>query len=300
MKAIKIFLLLILPFSWASAQNLKPYILGFESTKSITELKLQVKTNLTANQIDVVGEYQPAGDVNRWIMVITSSELINSAKSIGGLTGFAATLRVAITVENGKTKVSYTNPVYWGNAYFQKKFIDVENNYTVLNTKLQDAMKATGTYIGTEFGSQDGLSKYDLHDYHYMMGMPYFDDTVELEDFDSYSEAVAKIDASIKSGVPNVKMIYKLNIPGKELTLYGFGLEGENGEATFLPIIDGASNPKHTAFLPYEVLVIGDEVHILHGRFRIALAFPDLTMGTFSKIMSTPGAIEDLMEQLVD
>ena len=300
MKAFKILILLILPFSWVSAQNLKPYILGFESTKTIIELKQQVKTNLTANQIEVVGEYQPANDANRWIMVITSTELKNSVKSVGGLTGFASTLRVALTTENGKTIISYTNPIYWGNAYFQKKFIDVENNYKALNTKIQGAMKASGTFIGTEFGSQDGLSKYDLHGYHYMMGMPYFDDTVELEDFDSYAEAVTKIDASLKTGVPNVKMVYKLNIPGKDLTLYGFALEGDQGEGTFLPIIDGGSNPKHTAFLPYEVLVMGDEVLILHGRYRIALAFPDLTMGTFSKIMSTPGAIEELLEQLVD
>jgi hypothetical protein len=45
---------------------------------------------------------------------------------------------------------------------------------------------------------------------------------------------------------------------------------------------------------------MGNEVHMLHGRFRIALAFPDLTMGTFTKIMSTPGNIQDLLEQLVE
>ena len=65
-----------------------------------------------------------------------------------------------------------------------------------------------------------------------------------------------------------------------------------------MPIID-IGTPKHTAFLPYEVLVVGKKVHMLHGRYRIALSFPDLTMGTFSKIMSTPGDIEELLEQLV-
>jgi hypothetical protein len=38
---------------------------------------------------------------------------------------------------------------------------------------------------------------------------------------------------------------------------------------------------------------------MLHGRFRIALSFPDLTMGTFSKIMSTPGDIEEAMRQIL-
>ena len=57
-----------------------------------------------------------------------------------------------------------------------------------------------------------------------------------------------------------------------------------------MPIIDIAQQ-KHVTFLPYELLVVGKEVRMLHGRLRIALSFPDLTMGTFTKIMSTPGEI---------
>ena len=101
----------------------------------------------------------------------------------------------------------------------------------------------------------------------------------------------------VKSMVSNLKKVYKYNVPGKQLTVYGIALSGEEGEEHFMPIID-ISNPKHTAFLPYEILVMGNEVHMLHGRFRIALSFPDLTMGTFTKIMSTPGDIEDMMKML--
>ena len=131
-----------------------------------------------------------------------------------------------------------------------------------------------------------------------MFGMPYFDDTIELGDFDNYTAALAKVESSVKKGIPNVKMVYKVAIPGKELTLYGFALSGADGESRFLPIID-INKPKHTAFLPYEILVMGNKVYMLHGRYRIAISFPDLTMGTFSKIMSTPGNIEDLLKQLV-
>ncbi|MEZ4899631.1 MAG: hypothetical protein R2806_22490 [Saprospiraceae bacterium] len=95
-----------------------------------------------------------------------------------------------------------------------------------------------------------------------------------------------------------MKMVYKVNVPGKNLTLYGLALSGDDGEAKFMPIID-IHVPRHTAFLPYEMLVMNNEVHMLHGRYRIALSFPDLTMGTFTKIMSTPGHIEDLLKQLV-
>lgn len=299
MRKFGFILLLILPLHWVSAQNLKPYILGVKTTESISEIKDKVLTNLEENGIEVVGQYQPAKDQNRWIIIISSSELQNAVKKVGGLTGFATTLRVGITQENGTTVVSYTNPAYWGNAYFRDDYPSVSSYYITLSTHLKTAMKATGTFVGTSFGSEQGLSVEDLREYHYMMGMPYFDDTEELEDFDSYAAAVAKIEASLKKGVPNLKVVYKLEIPGKNLALYGFALSGPDGESKFLPIID-IGNPKHTAFLPYEVLVMNNEVHMLQGRYRIALSFPDLTMGTFTKIMSTPGDIEELLEQLVE
>jgi hypothetical protein len=65
----------------------------------------------------------------------------------------------------------------------------------------------------------------------------------------------------------------------------------------FLPKID-VNSPKHTAFLPYEFLVYENKVLMLHGRYRIALSFPDLGMGTFMKIMSTPGNLADAVESL--
>jgi len=298
MKPLKIILLLLLPLNFAFSQNLSPYILGFETTETISIVNKKVQNNLEQNGIKVIGDYQPANDKNRYVIIFSSPELESAVKKIGGLTGFAATLRIGITSENGKTIVSYTNPVYWGNAYFRKDFVKVSSYYTTLTKHLESAMKASGTFVGKQFGSKKGLSTQELQKYHYMVGMPYFDDTVKLEEFSTHNAAVAKIDLSIKKGIPNVKMVYKVTIPGQELTLYGFALSGTNGEGKFLPIID-VSTPKHSAFLPYEVLVVGNKVQILHGRFRIALAFPDLTMGTFSKIMSTPGNIESLLKQVV-
>jgi hypothetical protein len=86
-----------------------------------------------------------------------------------------------------------------------------------------------------------------------------------------------------------------VEISGANIKLYGIGLSGADGESSFLPKID-KSSPKHTAFLPYEMLVYKGNVYMLHGRFRIALAFPDLSMGTFMKIVSTPGDIEEMLK----
>ncbi|MEX1383895.1 MAG: hypothetical protein AB1Z17_10895, partial [Lutibacter sp.] len=54
----------------------------------------------------------------------------------------------------------------------------------------------------------------------------------------------------------------------------------------------------HVAALPYEIILQGKNATMLHGKYRIALHWPELTMGTFMKIMSTPGDIEDTLEEL--
>ena len=290
--------MLFLPLCWIMAQDLKPYIVGFETTESIKSTQEKVIKQLENNGIKVVGQYQPANDKNRVVIVISSVELENAIKKVGGLTGFAATLRVGITAENGKTVVSYTNPLYWGNAYFRTDFDKVGSNYATLKEHLESAMKVSNDFSGKSFGSKNGLTEKNLQNYHYMIAMPYFSDVVELAKFDNYAVAVAKIDANLKKGLPNIKMVSKVSISGKNLTLYNFAISGEKGESKFLPIID-LGQIKHTAFLPYEVLVIENRVVMLHGRYRIALSFPDLTMGTFAKIMSTPGDIENQLKEII-
>jgi len=301
MKIIALLLLALLPFHAAFAEttaNLKPYILGFETTETIAATQKKVGTALDQNGVRVVGQYKPAADENRAVLIISSPELQGAVKQIGGLTGFASTLRVGITRENGKTLVTYTNPLYWGNAYFRADFDKVAPAYTALNEHIEKALKSAGTFLGTPFGSADGISAKELRKYHYLVGMPYFTDVVELGAFESHAAALAKVEASLKHGVPGVSLYSKVAIPGENIVLFNLALTGDKGESKFLPVIDIAT-PKHTAFLPYEVLVLDKRVLFLPGRYRIALSFPDLTMGTFTKIISTPGDIETSFKQLV-
>jgi hypothetical protein len=282
-----------------NAQILKPYTLGAVSDLSISEASALVRENLDANGFKILGEYMPAEDQDRWLIVISSEELVAAVEEIGGLTGFAAALRVGLTLDSGKVNISYTTPEYWMNAYYRDDYEKVESMLSPVSGRLITVMKASGSYSGTSFGSEKGLKVDKLRSYKYMVGMQKFHNTAELGEFSSYQEAIDKVESSIIKGVPDVKKVYSLEIPGSELKLYGFALGGENGESHFLPIID-AGDPKHTAFLPYEFLVMGNEIHMLHGRVRIALSFPDLKMGTFTKIMSSPGDIKDLLETVVE
>lgn len=292
-------LIAVVCISNTNAQSLKPYILGIESETSMEELKTSLKINLESEGIEVVGAYAPAADTQRWVMVISSEDLIAAVKQVKGISGFAASLRIAITTEDNKNIVSYTNPVYWGNAYFRNDYPNVAKYYKNLESKLSSAMGKTGQFAGTYFGSEDGVELEDLRKYRYMFGMPRFDDLVELNNFSSYSEAITKIDANINAGKEHISLVYSIEIPNEKLKLYGFALKGEDGESAFLPKID-ITNPKHTAFLPYEMLVVDGKAFMLHGRFRIALSFPDLTMGTFTKIMSAPGDIKKLISTVTE
>ncbi len=282
----------------SNAQVFYPYTLGATSNKDLDESVALVKENLSANGFQVLGEYAPAEYVDRWLIVLTTESLLSAAGKTGGLTGFAAALRVALTRESGKVLISYTTPEYWLNAYYRDDYDNVKSLLDPLAENFEKVMQESGTYAGTAFGSEKGLDVDDLRSYKYMMGMPKFHETKELGEFTSYKDAIDKVESSLLKGVPDVTKIYSVEVPGKELKLYGFALGGEKGESHFLPIVD-ITEPKHTAFLPYEFLVMGNEVHMLHGRFRIALSFPDLKMGTFTKIMSSPGDIEDLLKTVV-
>lgn len=281
----------------SNAQLLKPYVKAFSSNATMIEIEQSITENLKANGIDLLGKYSPADEAVRMVMVVSSSDLMDAIKSVGGQTGFAAALRIAITKEGDRNVVSFSDPYYWGNAYFMDGFPKVKNQYDAFNTKIVAALKACGTWDGSPFGSKKGIEADDLREYHYMFGMPRFDDHQELNEFESYEAAVKAVEANLAKGVANVSKVYSIEIPGKKLKLYGIALGGEKGESKFLPTIDRGT-PKHTAFLPYEMLIMDNKVLMLHGRYRIAVAFPDLTMGTFTKIMSAPGNIEKLMKSV--
>jgi hypothetical protein len=297
-RLIPIFIMLMAGFA-ATSQTLKPYILGTTSSGTIEEAKALTKSGLENAGFTIVGEYMPVEDASRWVIVISHPALDNAVKTVGGLTGFASTLRLALTKEESIINISYTNPPYWGNAYFRDDFDKVASDYSKIEAAFKQSVANVGEAKGTPFGSEEGEEIEDLRKYHYMFGMPYFDETKDFGDFNTYEAAIEKIEKSLKWGKPGLKLIYRHDVPGTKLTLYGFGLSGETGEGNFMPKID-LTTPKHTAFLPYELLVKDNEVHMLHGRFRIALSFPDLTMRTFTKIMSTPGDIQDLLKQLVE
>ena len=148
------------------------------------------------------------------------------------------------------------------------------------------------------YGSKKGVKIKKLRKYHYMAFMPYFDNVVKLAKKTNYDAVIKKIEENFSKKLGSVEKVYRIDFPGKNLTLFGGALYGKKGESKFLPKID-KKDPRHVTFMPYEFLVMKDRVVMLHGKFRIALSFPDLSMGTFMKIVSTPGNIADYFKDIV-
>ena len=270
----------------ASAQQThRPYILAGVLDGSFSENLSAIKTKITGGGFDIVGEYQV--EQNSVVLVISNEALRNlAAQSKFG--GYGAAQRVTLTKRNNEQQLSFTNPVYWGNAYKMK---DLSGIYSELKETLG---------FEKEFGSEDGLTLEELREYHYMIAMPYFEDHNELAEYPSFQEAVAAIEKGLSNRKYGASKVYRIDIPGKDETVFGVAImEGDGSDLTVIQNCD-VTETYHTAYAPYEILVSGKKIYSPHGRFRIALSFPDLSMGTFMQISGAPGDIEDVLTAVAE
>jgi len=277
-------LLLVVSMALAADEMLKPYVLASTESLPIEKKAEAVKTAVAGHGFQVVGEYEPYKGAH--VIVVTSDALRkNAAKSDFG--AYGAVERISLTETGKELQIAYTNPLYYAQAYRMKDS---------LSDVAADIEKALGKK--SEFGSKDGLSASKLRKYHYMIMMPYFTDQVELASYDSYEEAVKAVETNLAAKKGGTSKVYRVDLPNKDESVFGIAItEGEGADKTIMPVIDFA-DPKHTVHLPYEIVISKGKVYMLHGKFRIALDFPDLSMGTFMKISGAPSAIEERLKMV--
>lgn len=263
--------------------KLKPFVLASKSEGTVAEKSTQVKTALTTAGFTVVGEYAPYAGAD--IVIVTNDEMKkNAAATEAG--GYGAVQRVAITEAGKEVQVSYTNPVYMSHVY------RMESDLVGVSAALEKALGRV-----EEFGAQ-GMTAKQARKYHYTIGMEYFDEPSELAEYGSYEEAVQAVDTKLANNQNGVSKVYRVDIPGKQETVFGVGLKGSDDNKAmddkFIMNEIDFRDIKSTAHLPYEVLVSGTKVYALYARFRIAINFPDLSMmgkNSFMNIMKAPEAI---------
>lgn len=276
------------------SQEIAPYIKVGESTNGIEAVANQVRSALTMNSFSILGEYTPASNSKLRVITFTNDALKNTVVKVKDRGALAAIFKVGLNEKDGKTVVSYTNPEYILRAYLNKNYESNKNTYQQFSKDVKSALKE----IGNEFASFGGAIKADkLGKYHYKIMMPYFSDPITLNEFSSFEEGLKTIQKNLSQQKGNTQQVYTLVYPDQQVAVFGIGLlNEEKGEANFLPKI----GDDHVAALPYELILQGNTATMLHGRYRIALHWPDLTMGTFMKIMSTPGDIKDTFQTICE
>lgn len=271
----------------------QPFVLASIEDAPLAAQAAATREALQQAGFTVAGEYAPLE--NARVIVVTDDELLAvAAKTPRG--GYAAAQRVSVAERNGKTEVAFVNPLYIQHAY------RLEGDLQPVLDRLSAALGQLET-----FGTRKGMTAKKLAKYNYMIGMQKFDDPSELGQFASHQAAVAAVEQGLARDGDALTQIYRIDIPGSEQSVIGVGMRavGEEDididEAHQLAIVDFEGYSK-VAYFPYEVLVREGNVEALHMRFRMAVHFPDLSMmgeHGFTKLMSSPGATEDALENMV-
>ena len=267
------FLLLALSiFSVAQAEVLKPFVLGKAVPGTMAEVVNHATAKLTEQGFTVVGTYSPYPNAT---VICASHPDISAAAAKAENGGFGAAQRVAVTEVDGKLQITYVNPAYLGTAYGLGKLESI-------SAKLETALGHE-----QEYGSEKGIKEEKLAPgkYHYKMLMPYFDDIDVLNTYADYQSGVQAVEANLAAGKGGTVKVYRIDLPGKDVSVFGVGIPQGDGpdsgdkdtDKEITDIID-YKEIRSTAYLPYEIMVQGNQAIALRGRYRIAVHFPDTSM----------------------
>lgn len=226
------------------AESVSAYLIG--ASASVAD----VKSKLKANGFDVL-------DTTNNVVTITN-------KQLQATNTYLATLHVYVSGSD----VRIQNPAYFGAAY-------LEDNYK--KGQFKTTINALNKALGSLKGSAEKLDSDDLNGYHFMMGMPYFEDQI----------VVSKANNVYKKVAGNKKIAYSLTLPNGSI------LVGHKLTSTTRDFLKALGQTKNAQILPYEALVFSSQVKIMNPKYYLALSLPQLTMGQFMTISDIPGAIED-------
>jgi hypothetical protein len=283
MKSPRLWLGALLLCASLGALALEPYLLADKQAPSdLASQMARVEQRLTAAGFTVVGRHQPAGLPERGTVVVTDKALLDAVRGTGII---AAPLRVGVQADG---QVSYANPDYWLRALLRGQAELAARLGAGLRERLGQALGA-----GKPFGGD--VPAADLPDYRYMIGMERFDTRAELREFASFDEALKTVRDNLSAKVGRTSKVYEIVQPDRRLAVFGVAMnDAAQGEGWWV----GKIGAEHMAALPYEVYIVDGKVFAPFGRYRIALGWPSLGMGTFMGIVNAPGIIQSTLGQV--
>ena len=260
MKKVFLFLVIsLLVLSTSSfAKDVSAYLVGAHADLDT------VKNRLSRAGFEVVAEYAPVKEGTT--IIFTNGAL--KAEAAKEKRAHAAVLR--IFVDDQEKMISITNPVYFGRAFMQDDY-----NSAVFEAQLASL---NGVFKGLK-DSVDKLEEDDIAGFHFMMGMPYYEDADELAEA-SNDELLEKARAYKKGK----NLIFELKLSDNS-TLLGYEL----GKRTKKFI--KKTGRANAAVLPYCIAIEDGKATALGAKYYLAISYPLLTMGEFMTISTVPGAI---------
>lgn len=271
------------PLSWA----LSPYFQGSKvSAGEVSAVLAQVEAKLSKAGFSVVGKYSPAGLSGAGVIVVTDKSLLDIVRRLGGTSIVGAPIRIGVKADGS---VSYMNLEYWLRAYFRKQFPLAEKTVKSTQAKLNKALGA-----GKAFGGD--VDRKDLADYQYMFGMEGFEsDKNVLMEHLAFEDAVKAIQDNLARGAAKTSKVYEIIMPDKKIAVFGVAMnDPKEGEGWWVK----TAGPDNLAALPYEIYVVNNKAGHLFARFRIALGWPAVGMGSFMRIVEAPGIIHDTLTEV--
>jgi len=288
----KLLPILILYFQGLTAQEIHPYISLGEVNGSLEQTELKVIAALESSGFEILGQYHVENNQTLKVIVYSRKDLQKITLQVKDRGALAAALKVGLKEEGTATSISYLNPEYLFQAYLRDAYDSHADGLKKICSDVQVALHPIGK---ENIGFGGAKTAEELRKYHYKIMMPYFTDPVELKEFSSFEEGVQIIENNLKSKKGDTELVYSLKFSDHQVAVFGIGyLNTEKGEEHFLPII----GEDHLAAMPYEIILQGKSATMLNGRYRLALHWPELTMGTFMKIVHTPGDYKDVFESL--
>jgi hypothetical protein len=269
----------------ASAWAISPYIQGDSVPGgNVQAAASAVESRLKNAGFKVVGKYFPQELAGYGVVIATDEAMLQEVGSVGGHAVLGAAIRVGVKA-NGS--IAYTNPDYWYRAYFRKSFEKKEAAVKALQARLEGALG-----VGKGFGGDEAAA--NLANYRYMVGMERLDSSKnKLAEYDSFADAVKTVRENLAKGAGKTAKVYEVVLQDRKLAVFGVAMNNAgHSDGEWIKKIDMQDN---IAGLPYEIYVIDKQVGSPHGRFRIALAFPDVGMGQFMRISALPNAIMETM-----
>lgn len=219
------------------------------------------KSKLASAGFDVVGTYKT--DAGTSILYTNAAMKAMANKPTRGL---AAVGR--ILVDDERKQISIANPVYFGKAFMQKEY-----SHATASAALGSLEKAFGPL-------SDSTDKWEfagLAGYHFMVGMPYYED-MSIVGEGTTADLVAKAQAA-KGTTAVVKLSDDRYVAFVSLDRRTNGFVKKIGT-------------QNGQLLPWAVLIEGGQAKALSAKYFIAISYPLLTMTEFMTIATVPGAVE--------